>query len=97
MKFIVFSNAVEGRDDEYNEWYDKHHLPDVLSIEGVKAGKRYRFHGDNPEHRYLAIYDIEGDGPAVLAELGSKSASGEFSSTDSIDMKSVKLGFWEEI
>ena len=35
--FIVYTNAVEGRDDEYNAWYDDQHLNDVLKIPGVVA------------------------------------------------------------
>ena len=27
---IVFSNPFEGKDDEFNEWYDNVHLPEVL-------------------------------------------------------------------
>jgi hypothetical protein len=39
--YLVFSNPVEGREDEYNAWYDEVHLPDVQRIPGVV--------GANPE------------------------------------------------
>lgn len=100
MKFLVFSNAREGRDDEYNEWYDKVHFPDLLSLPGVKSGERYRVHagdGETPEHRYLTVYDLEGDGAAVLKEMAARSASGEFKRTDSLDTSTVKFGLWEQI
>jgi len=32
---IVFSNPFEGKDDEFNEWYDNVHLPQVLAMPGV--------------------------------------------------------------
>ena len=40
-QFLVFSNPVEGREDEYNEWYDNVHLRDVCNVPGVAGAKRY--------------------------------------------------------
>jgi hypothetical protein len=99
-KFLVFSNAREGKDDEYNAWYDSVHLPDVLSLSGVKSGERYRVQqvGDElPEHRYLAVYDLDGDPGTVLKELRERSASGQFALSDSLDLSTVKMMFWEPI
>ncbi|MEU6644419.1 hypothetical protein ABZ863_17945 [Saccharomonospora sp. NPDC046836] len=98
MKLLVFSNARDGRDDEYNEWYNKVHLPDLLTIPGVRSGARYRVHAPDaavPEHRYLAIYDLDGDGDAVLKEIATRSGSGQFQLTDSLDSRTVKLAIWE--
>ena len=39
--FLVFSNPVAGRDDEYNTWYDEVHLGDVRRVPGVVDAKRY--------------------------------------------------------
>ena len=38
---IVFSNPFEGKDDEFNEWYDNVHLPEVLALPGVISAQRY--------------------------------------------------------
>ena len=35
--FLGLTNATEGRDDEFNDWYDNRHLPDVLAVEGFVA------------------------------------------------------------
>ncbi|MGE6743570.1 hypothetical protein ACQKGC_25160 [Allorhizobium pseudoryzae] len=64
--FIVYTNAVEGRDDEYNNWYDDQHLNDVLKIPGVVAAQRfalsYKQRLDPPfPWKYAAIYEIETD------------------------------------
>ncbi len=61
---IVLTNAVEGRDDEFNEWYDNQHLDDVLKVPGIVAAQRYAL---SPVQRmepplpraYFALYDIE--------------------------------------
>jgi hypothetical protein len=62
---IVHGNASDNRDDELNEWYDGEHLPDVLAVPGFIRATRYAaqpsVHGELPEHKYLAIYEIEAD------------------------------------
>lgn len=61
---VAFTNAAEGREDEYNEWYNKTHLVDVLKIPGIVGATRYRIAegqhvpGGTP-WKYLATYDLE--------------------------------------
>lgn len=63
--FVVLTNAVEGQEDEYNDWYNNRHLPDVLACEGFVAAQRFRLTEMDPEqefpHRYLALYEVETD------------------------------------
>lgn len=94
-KLMVFSNAKDGRDDEYNKWYDEVHLPELRSIPGVRSGQRYRAQsvdGTPPEHSYLAVYDLDRDPREVLKELAA--SSGETS--DALDRSTVKITVWEE-
>jgi len=71
--YAVWTDAVEGREDEYNAWYNDIHLPEVLDVPGFIAAKRFRVlpAPDRPaSHRYLAIYEIESDDPeATLVTL----------------------------
>lgn len=95
-KLMVFSNAKDGRDDEYNKWYDEEHLPDLLTIPGVRSAQRFRAQdnaGPAPEHRYLAVYDLEREPGEVLKDLAAR--SGETS--DALDLKTVKITVWEEL
>ena len=39
---IVLTNPVDGREDEYNDWYTNVHLDDVLKIPGVVGAQRFR-------------------------------------------------------
>ena len=57
-KLVALSNAVEGRDDDYNEWYQSQHMPDVLAVPGFVSAERLQVLGDGP-YKYLAIYEIE--------------------------------------
>jgi hypothetical protein len=76
---LVFSNAADGRDDEFNHWYTSVHLPDVLGVEGFVAARRFRLAdvqllpGQAVPHRYLAIYEIEAEdvnGPLEALKTG---------------------------
>ena len=61
---MVMTNPVEGREDEYNTWYDTVHLPEVLQVPGFVAARRYvagASIGAPSPYRYLAIYEIEAD------------------------------------
>jgi hypothetical protein len=64
----VRSNPVAGREDEYNEWYDRHHLPELLMTPTLVAGQRYRLAPielpdylgyQKPRHSYMVVYEIE--------------------------------------
>jgi hypothetical protein len=81
-KMVVFTNAVEGKDKEFNDWYQNTHLKDIVSIKSFVQAQRFRFHanlvpgGTNPA-RYMAIYDIETDDiNAALAAMNERAMSG---------------------
>jgi hypothetical protein len=63
---LVLTNAVQGKEAEFNDWYDTRHLDDVLEVPGIVAAKRYRLSSVqrmNPPMpwTYFAIYEIETD------------------------------------
>ncbi len=67
--WLVFSNAAEGEDAEFNEWYDNKHIPDLLEIDGFASAQRYKLTEGAPgneagTHEYIAIYEFDAD-PAV--------------------------------
>lgn len=63
---LVFSNPVDGCEDEFNDWYTNHHLDEILAIEGFVQAQRFRLADarmtrDTPDapYRYLALYEVE--------------------------------------
>jgi hypothetical protein len=58
---VVASSPAEGREDEYNEWYNQEHIPALLSVPGFVSARRFRVRGDTDGHKYLAIYELEAD------------------------------------
>ena len=58
---IVETNCTDAtRETEFNEWYDKTHLPDILETQGFMKATRYE--NTKPSEgkgKFLAIYEIE--------------------------------------
>src|SRR5258708_12691135 len=40
---LVQTNAKPGRETEFNEWYSKHHLQDVVAIPGFVSPQRFQW------------------------------------------------------
>lgn len=64
---LVFSNPVDGCEDEYNAWYSEHHLDEILEIDGFRTAQRFRLADgarmsrDTPSapYRYLTLYEVD--------------------------------------
>ena len=96
----VGSNCTDAaREAEYNEWYDKTHLPDVLETPGFVRATRYE--NTNPqegEAKFLAIYEIETDDIDEFMKKNSenmakKREAGRFSDL----LKAVSHGLYRQI
>jgi hypothetical protein len=77
--FIAFSDPKEGMEDEFNEWYDNQHVPDLMKLPGFVRASRYKLAegvdtptGPNASpaapngQRYVVIYEIEADDVAYV-------------------------------
>ena len=66
-KYLLFvhTKPVEGREAEYDEWYEHTHLRDVVGLEGFDAAQRWKFSHPHPAdaaappYRNLAIYEVD--------------------------------------
>ncbi len=58
---LVLTNCTDpSREGEFNRWYDRVHLPDILGAGVATEGLRYQNADSQPgEAAYLAIYEIE--------------------------------------
>ena len=91
---VVMTNVWKDRHDEYNEWYDSVHVPDLLRIPGVVAAQRFRAGPpllstvEGSPYGYLSLYELEADDlPGVLAEL--EKAMPTMAITKAIDIQDV--------
>jgi len=99
--FVVYTNPVPGREQEYNDWYTGRHLDDLLAIPGVVSGRRFLLSAAQiqpaPPHKYLAIYEVEADNPqSFLDALMSRAG------TDQMPVSAALMGdaaalLWEAI
>lgn len=91
-RYLMFTNAAEGRDAEFNDWYDNVHIPDILASGGLKSPERYEIVASAftppSEHRYAAIYEVDGDDPdQALQKLVDAFSAGKMRMSDSLDMQ----------
>lgn len=71
FKMLVFSQAIPGREDEFNAWYTGRHLDDLVALPGFTAAQRFRLHSvsmGTALNPHLAIYDVETDDPDWVIE-----------------------------
>jgi hypothetical protein len=61
---MVQTGPVEGREDEYNRWYEEIHIPEVLRLPGFVAARRFKLSEAQrssetlPRNTYLVIYEL---------------------------------------
>jgi hypothetical protein len=99
LKMMVYTNALDGKDDEFNHWYDTIHLPEVIDFTKAVAAQRFQLSdaqpGDPGGHRYLAIYEFEVDSQEAYDSLTASTDKMDLGS--SLDSGSAKVVFYDEI
>jgi len=71
-QYVVLARAVEGREAEFDAWYDGQHLTDVQNVPGVVSARRFNVVFQKvytitlPAYRSMAIYEIETDDPETF-------------------------------
>jgi len=67
---LVFSNPADGKEDEYNKWYDEQHEPDVVSAPGFVEAQRFvlsdtQLSKKDTLAKYLVMFKIASDDVAA--------------------------------
>lgn len=87
---VVFTNAVEGKQEEFNDWYDRIHIPDLLKIPEIKTAERFRLSGPQKMEgalpwQYMALYRIETDDLSrVISIIKERAGTALMPLTDSL-------------
>jgi hypothetical protein len=82
---IVYSNAADGRHEEFNAWYNNVHLPDVLALPHFTSARRFKLidfkldeEAPNPTHQYVAYYHLSCNDPnTALSDLRDRVLTGK--------------------
>ena len=103
----VRSNPVAGREAEFNEWYDRHHVPDLLKTPTLIAAQRYRLAPVElpeypgyvkPRHSYMVVYEIETESLEKTRDLlWSPDNIARIRPSDAFDSSSVDCQFFAPI
>jgi hypothetical protein len=100
FKLIALATPVAGKEDEFHDWYQNVHLPQIISQPGGVGAQRYKrvakLMGQD-DNEWLAIYDIECDDPMqFLGAVGQASAEGKLTQTEANDMGKVYTALFAE-
>lgn len=98
--FVVFTEPKADREEEYNEWYDRQHLADVLALDGITAAGRFELAEMNPpqsqHHRYLALYEIEIDDVSRIPQaIATAKGAGRMPITDALDRAATVAVYYQ--
>jgi hypothetical protein len=55
---VASMNVDPAAEAEFNEWYNKEHLPQLGSVPGVLTARRFQAAGSEVEKKYLALYHL---------------------------------------
>jgi hypothetical protein len=99
VKMLVYTNALEGKDDEFNRWCDDIHIPEVIRFTKSVAAQRFRLSDEQPDgpepYRDLAIYEFEVDSKDAYDSLMASTEKMDLGS--SLDQASAKVVFYDDI
>lgn len=100
--YVVMTNAVEGKDAEFNEWYDNQHIDDVLRVPGFVSAQRFRIVTDPDTgpcpQRYLSLYELETDDlPAAHKALVDAAETPVMPIDPSLDFETAAGWYYEPI
>ena len=101
--FVVLTNATEGKDTEFNRWYNEQHIPDVLNVPGFVGAQRFKLSETQAgktelTHKYLALYEIETDDlEGTLKDMRSRGGTPDMIMSDSIDLKAANARIFEPV
>lgn len=70
---LVMTETPPDLEAEFNDWYDREHLPERLAIPGFASARRWQADLKPGEGKYLASYELESaavlESPSYLAKF----------------------------
>jgi hypothetical protein len=99
-KYVVLTDALPGRESDFDHWCDNQHIRDVLKIPGVIGAVRYQAAEQqsgavDAVRRFMTVYDIESDDlSAVISQLSARAGTPAMPISDSLDVVSLYTGFY---
>lgn len=97
--WMVSAAAKPGQEAEFNDFYDRQHVPDVLKSPGLLSCRRLRARQEPPlAGRYVALYEIESDNPeASIRRLYSLLGTDAMPPNPATDRSQTRVTLYEVI
>ena len=96
---LVLTEPTEGKEDEFNDYYENTHLDEVIESAGYASAQRFRLVnqvGEQCPLPYLAVYEAEGESAdEVLARLND--SRGQRQQSDALNKKTGRIWVYETI
>jgi uncharacterized protein (TIGR02118 family) len=95
---VVSMEVVLGKEEEFNRWYDDHHIPLYAEkMPGLKAVRRYYSKGSDPQ--FMTIYEFKSfdDLEKALSSEEAKAAVADADPQVGVLIKSQKFGTYNQI
>jgi hypothetical protein len=88
---VVFTAMVEGKESEFNRFYDDHHAPELAGIPGFVSAQRMILarptNASIPATKYLALFRVETSDLAAVKEIAARPG---FTSSPAFDTKATR-------
>jgi len=100
-RLLILANAIEGREAEFNDFYDQRHIHDALRMPGFVGGQRFSLadrDGAPTPWRFAALYALNAEDPAsVFAEIARRSGTPEMPRIPAADRANQVVGLFKAI
>jgi hypothetical protein len=88
---VVFTAMVDGKESEFNRFYDDHHAPELAAIPGFVSAQRMILarpaRTSIPATKYLALFRVETSDLAAVKEIASRPG---FTASPAFDTKATR-------
>ncbi len=90
---IVYTSPVDGREDDYNAWYDEVHLAEFCALPGVSSGRRFKVAASDAAAKpvYAALYELSDHPDKVFAAMNEAVKDGSMHMSDAVDVASLSV------
>ena len=68
---LILTEPTEGKEDEFNDYYENLHLDEVLATTDLQTAQRFKLveeAGEGSPLPYLALYETQADDPQQVLE-----------------------------
>ena len=90
---IIYTSPVDGREDDYNAWYDGVHLAEFGALPGVINARRFKVASPDADAKpvYAAVYELSSHPDQVFGAMNAGIKDGTVHMSDAIDVASLSV------